>query len=289
MVHRSPRAQRKPSLSPLSGLAVVILAICALACFQIGTRAQSKYKPWTEWTKIEVEKILNDSPWGQTQVETDTSEMVFTPTTPTGAGDSAGRREQGANNQAVTVKFRIRWLSARPIRQALVRQEQLTSGRLTDALLAFATGPSENRIAIAVTFETTDQRYGAKVEQALESANTETLKNSTYLELKTGQRIFLQQYVPPKQNTLRASVFIFPRTVDQKPVINPDYISVRFHSDFENIIALDSGSSAGTATNPRQNQNSLSRISNPNDTHFRFKLDMRFKIAEMVYNSVLEY
>src|ERR1041384_7517834 len=68
------------------------------------TLAQKQYKPWTDWTKSDVEKILNDSPWGQTQVDTDTSEMVYTPTTLSGAGDSASRREQGATNQATSVK-----------------------------------------------------------------------------------------------------------------------------------------------------------------------------------------
>jgi len=267
------------------------IVLCALIFLcEISLTAQHTYKPWTSWTKAEVEKILNDSAWGQTQVETDTSEMVFTPTTPTGGGDSASRREQGATNQAVPIKFRIRWLSARPIRQALVRQQQLMSGgNLTEKLLEFANGPSENRIAIAVSFETSDGRYGGKVMQTLESANTEALKNDTYLELRSGQRIFLQQYVPPQQNALHAGVFVFPRTVDGKPVINPDYVNVRFHSDFENANPLDQGSTPGQGTNPRQNNNSLSRISNQNDSHFRFKLDMKFKIAEMIYNGGLEF
>jgi hypothetical protein len=266
------------------------VVLCALIVLcEVSLTAQNKYKPWTSWTKAEVEKILNDSAWGQTQVETDTSEMVFTPTTQTGGGDSASRREQGATNQAVTIKFRIRWLSARPIRQALVRQEQLASGKLNEKLLEFASGPSESRIAIAVSFDTADQRFGSKVMKVFESANTDVLKNSTYLELKTGQRIFLQQYVPPQQNALRVAVFVFPRMVDGKPVINPDYVNVRFHSDFENITALDPGATPGQTTNPRQNTNSLSRIANQNDSHFSFKLDMKFKIAEMVYNGSLEY
>ena len=50
--------------------------------------AQKQLKPWTDWTKSDVEKILNDSPWGQTQIDTDTSEMVYTPTTRSGGGDS---------------------------------------------------------------------------------------------------------------------------------------------------------------------------------------------------------
>src|SRR5215510_1144390 len=46
---------------------------------------------------------------------------------------------------------------------------------LTEKLLEFANGPSENRIAIAVSFETCDGRYAGKVMQTLESANTDAL------------------------------------------------------------------------------------------------------------------
>jgi hypothetical protein len=48
----------------------------------------SQKKTWNEWSKDEAEKILNDSPWGQTQTDTDVSEMVYTPTT-LGSGSAA--------------------------------------------------------------------------------------------------------------------------------------------------------------------------------------------------------
>src|SRR5215510_3607445 len=35
--------------------------------------AAQNAKPWTEWSRAEAEKILNDSPWGQTQVYKTTS------------------------------------------------------------------------------------------------------------------------------------------------------------------------------------------------------------------------
>src|SRR5436190_10450053 len=183
--------------------------------------------------------MLNDSAWAQTQIDTDTSEMVYTPTTISGGGDSASRREQGATNQATSVKFRIRWLSAKPIREALVRQEQMNTGKVSDQLKFFAEGPSYTRIVIAVTFESTDQRFGGKVMQAFSSANTGVLKNETYLELKSGKRIFLQQYVPPQDNMLGAALFIFPRNAEGRPLLTADALGVRFHSEYENKSALD--------------------------------------------------
>lgn len=268
-----------------------LLFMCVLSTFlATGVAAQKQFKPWTEWTKADVEKLLNDSPWAQTQVETDTSEMFYTPTTLAGAGDSASRREQGATNQATNVKFRIRWLSAKPIREALVRQEQLSTGKLSDQLRYFAEGPSYTRIVIAVTFDTNDQRFGGKVMQAFASANTGVLKNNTYLELKDGKRIFLQQYVAPQDNVLRAALFIFPRNAEGRPVIIADTLSVRFHCEYENRNALDNAMNPpGQTSNPRQNNNSLSRVENRPESPFKFKLDMKFKIPDMVYRGELEY
>lgn len=248
--------------------------------------SQKQFKPWTEWSKKDAEKILSDSPWGQTQVETDTSEMVFTPTTQTGGGDSSSRREQGATNQATSVKFRICWLSARPVRQALARQTELDSGSMNEQLRFFAEGPSEKRAVVAVSFESSDQRFGSKVMQGFNSANTAVLKNSTYLERKDGKRIFLQEYVSPQQNRLGVALFIFPRVVDEQPLLTAESGSVRFHSEYENRTALDEALNPAGQANSRQ---SSQRSSNQSERLYKFKLDVRFKVAEMIYNGQLEY
>src|SRR5262249_48271042 len=99
---------------------------------------------WTKFTKLEAEKILNSSPWGQTQVETDTSEMMYSPTRP---GTSAigqptasrsnpssqqqvnnNRADQGATNEAISVNYRIRLLSAKPVREAIARMVMIERG-----------------------------------------------------------------------------------------------------------------------------------------------------------------
>src|ERR1051325_1561365 len=166
---------------------------CALA---LCLAAQDKKpKPWTEWSKKDAEKILNDSPWGQTQTVTDTSEMYYSPTTtPSNGGlkNTNSRDTQGATNQATNVKYRIRWLSARPIRQALMRLIMLNMKDQPDPSLAermknYAESRAEDEIVIAVTFEANDQRFGGPAMQAFNGATTGSLKNDTYLERGDGQ------------------------------------------------------------------------------------------------------
>ncbi len=242
----------------------------SLACLlAAGAAAQKAVKAWTEWSKSDAQKVLNDSAWGQTQTETDTSEMFFSPTTQgqgrTAAGGRAAaaadqtgnnRANEGALNQATSVSFHARWLSAKPIRQAMAREILLRGGgQLTPELRAFVDSPSDKRVVIAVTFETGDQRFGGKVMQAFNFASAGTLKNTTYLERKDGERIFVREYFTPQQNALGAAMFIFPRTHGEGPLLARDGGDVRFVSELSKTI----------------------------------KLDMKFKVSEMLYDGRLEY
>ena len=110
---------------------IAIFAALTLLVFAAMATAQKKEKKWTEWSKQEAEKILTSSPWAQTQTDTDTSQMMYSPTNDprmtggrtTDTTDS--RLGQGATNQAVNLVFHVRMFSARPIRQALVRLMEL--------------------------------------------------------------------------------------------------------------------------------------------------------------------
>ena len=141
---------------------LVVLLTCALLSSSLvfaGTPNQKTEKPWTEWTQKEAEKILSNSPWSQAQVDTDTSEMFFSPTNDPARGrttENAGSRlESGARNQAVNVKFVVRFFSARPVRQALVRTMELKQKPEPDVMErmhAFANVQSNDSIILTLSF-----------------------------------------------------------------------------------------------------------------------------------------
>ena len=256
--------------------------------------AQKQTKPWMEWSQKEAQKILDDSPWGRTQTETDTSEMFYSPTatpvTATANATTSDRASQGATNQATSIKFRIRFFTAKPIRQAFVRmlenQNQLDNAK-AERMRAWADLHTDEFIIVAVSYEGTDRRYLGRVAQAFESAVTAILKDSTYLERKDGKRLFLSEYKPPKKDGFGAH-FIFPRVLDGQPFINADSGSIRFHSEYENKTTLDPALNPSGQTsrsgNSRQNSSNIQP-----ESPFKFKLDMKFKVAEMMYGGVLEY
>jgi len=232
-----------------------IFAILLLAFF-VGLTAGQNKPPWTEFSKKDAEKILNESPWSQTQVDTDTSEMVYSPTAANRM--SADRKESGAKNQALSVSYHIRFLSARPIRQALGRMiilaQQNPNADLVDQLQSFIERDFSAYIVIAVTFEGADGRLSGPAMQAFAAATGNIIKNNTYLERKDGKRLYLMDYHPPGIDGLGAK-FIFPGAVDGGPFLSQDMGNVRFYSDI----------------------------------NAKVKLNVTYKISEMLYDGKFEY
>jgi hypothetical protein len=239
-------------------------SILLLATVIISTsNAQKKFKPWQEWSRKDAETILNDSAWGKTQIETDISELFFRPQGApdgrTGVSNADPNRDDrgGATNQATAVRYRIRFLSAKPIRQAFARVIALDQPTEDPKVKAYMNDFVERKfdqwIAVTIGVESRDQRLSAPVLQAFTTATTASLKNQTYLERNDGKRLYLHTYQPPSADGLGAK-FIFERIVDERPFLNSDSGEVRFVSEVAKV-----------------------------------KLNMRFNVAQMMYDGKLEY
>ena len=251
--------------------AIIITALLSAA---IGAQQPTA---WTGWSQKDAEKILNDSPWGQTQTDTNTSEMVYSPTVGSAAGSASNRparttgirdeqadrnrsrATEGAYNQAVTINYRIRFLSARPVREALAatllpQQSTASSEQAKREMQQFIDRNFSDYIVVAVTYDASDQRLSGKAFQDFSAAMANTLKNNTYLERKDGKRIFLMDYRAPIDDGIGAR-FVFPRVVDGRAFLNSESGDVRFYSEVGANV----------------------------------KLNLRFKVADMVYHGKLEY
>lgn len=235
----------------------IVTAILGLLAGGAGAAAQKKPKPWTEWSLKEAQKMLEDSAWAQTQVISDTSEMFYLPGR--GAGEVAANRDvRGALNQATDLNLHIRFLSAKPIRQAFARAIQLERGelseRLAQGLRDFVERRFDDTIVVAVTYDSKDRRFSGPAMQAFGSATIGTLKNKTYLERKDGKRQFLVDYQAPTDDGLGAK-FIFLRIVDGRPFITAETGEVRFYCELSEGITLN----------------------------------MRYKVKDFMYDGVLEF
>jgi len=236
---------------------LVVIVIASLAFAQ-------KQKPWTEWTKKDVEKTLNDSAWGQTQIEGDeqssssSSEAITQVAAPRAADRELNRTgETGEAKPAKTVKFHVRFLSAKPVRAAFARQVLLTKAQpdeaLTSQLQGFIDRNFADYIVVSVGIEVGDQKMAAPLMNAFSTATTEVLQKAVYLERKDGKRLFLSDYRAPVGDGMGAK-FVFPRNVDGKPFLA--------ENDTVHFVA---------------------------QLNEKMKLNTKYKLSDMLYEGKLEY
>jgi hypothetical protein len=229
-------------------------AVCFfLACSAIAS-AQWNKKPYTEWSPKEVQKVLNDSPWGQTQAF---ANMTNRFNTGPGRTASSNQTEEASTDY---LNFRIRFLSAKPIRQALSRYMEEQSKNEADPEMAarlkgFVESQFAEHIVVSVMVDSRDHKGQLPQAQTLLRSRTAgDLKNNTYLLTKGGERVFLTEYYPLSADGLGAK-FVFPRLVDGKPYITEESGEFTFYSELSS----------------------------------QFTLRMRFRTKDMVYDGKLEY
>lgn len=236
----------------------VVLILASLAMAQ-------KQKPWTEWTKKDVDKTLNDSAWGQTQSEggsgSQSSETsAVTQVAAQGSADRALRGRQGESGEAKPVnyvKYHVRFLSAKPVRAAFARMVMLSrtepDENLTAQLQGFVDRDFSEYIVVSVGVEVGDQKMAGPLMKAFSSATTEALQQNVYLERKDGKKLFLLEYRPPAEDGMGAK-FVFKRSPDGQPFLGEND-NVRFVAQFNE----------------------------------KMKLNTRYKLSDMLYDGKLEY
>ena len=236
----------------------LLLMICAVAA------AAQKTKPWTEWSEKEADKVLNDSGWAQTQSEGDsapqsTSSSAITATTTARREDSniaaASRVESGEKKDSPSVHYRVRLLSAKPIRAAIIRKIELQGApaERVAQMRAFVDRDFSDYIVVTISIEG-DKRRAAPSIQELMTNDPEAFKTVAYLERKDGKRVTLMEYRAPIQDNLGAK-FVFPRKLEGKPFIDTDSGEMHFVTQL------------GKNT----------------------KINRRFKVSEMTFEGKLEY
>ena len=198
----------------------LLLILLMVGCAGIGGKFWKK-KPYTQWTRTEVQEFLYDSPWVKKCKYTIPEMAIIT-------------RDRGPRSATVDVRkaipkerhirdqiFYISWISALPWKLAMVRYAELL-GQPLDALQVewFLNNP-ERYIRINITTDNPEIFLTIKKSKILKE---------TYLQTKTGKRIPLLDYHPPIRETRRAALFIFPREEDGKLLISPEDREVTFHT-----------------------------------------------------------
>lgn len=230
-------------------------AFALLLALPLTISGQWGKKPYTEWSDKEAMKLLNDSPWGQTHTFTDMSKSFST-----GPGSNpSSRSTPSADANVRNVHLRVRFLSAKPVREAFARMIELNQKskipeQFAAQLKIFVDRGFNEYVVVTVDCDSAESKLELQEVQALlNKRTTADLKNNTYLQ-SGAQKVFLEEYQTPKSDGLGARL-VFPRLVDGKPWLTAENGEIHFYSELSTT----------------------------------YKVDTRYKVKDMVYQGKLEY
>ena len=233
--------------------------VFVLLAASVSGYAQEGAKPWTDWSKKDAEKVLNDSSWGQTYVQEaaePVSTTVITNTRPGLAGGSNG--ESGEVKASRALKYRARFLTAKPVREAFSRLIVLSQPNANDGLKGQLQGFIDRDfgdfLVISFSIESEDPRISKGAMMGLGRLTAEMIKDKISLERKDGKKATLIDYKVPVEDGMGAKI-VFSRTLDGKPFLGEgdDFVRLTFQ---------------------------LSE---------KQKISMKFKVTGMTYGGKLEY
>jgi hypothetical protein len=245
-----------------------VLFVCSILVLLALPVYAQKGKAWTEWNQKEAEKVLNDSAWGQTQTESgggaeQPGQTAAISTTTAGrernatnVKSAATSAESGETKDAPALHFRVRFMSAKPIRAAFVRMIELQGAPAEKVaqIKPFIDYDFSNYIVITVNMDGNDRRRMGAIMQQLSTTDSAAFKPVTFLERKDGKRLELMEYRAATNDGLGAK-FVFARTLDGAQFLDANSGEVRFVTELGKVL----------------------------------KINRRFKVADMIYEGKLEY
>jgi hypothetical protein len=241
---------------------MLFAALALMLALSLSAVAQTA-KPWTEWSEKDAAKILNDSPWGQTQTEKkeaapSANDAISRNGSRMQGGMASTNGESGQAQVDNAVRFRARFLSAKPVRSAfarvLVLRKQPADEALVTQLQGFIDRDFADYVVVTLMVEAADNRLVAPAMQMLTSATAENFKDKVFLERKDGKRLALADYRPPGPDGMGAK-FIFMRKLEGQPFLSDTSDNVKFLAELNE----------------------------------KMKLNLRYKVSEMMYDGKLEY
>jgi hypothetical protein len=206
---------------------VAIAALTVGASVSVRAQADLPAKPFRQWSKDEVNKILTDSPWAKTQAtRIQRRGQVKSIAGQTESETLSRKGELSSAEDPLDYRFTLRLHSALPVRQALARREQLKwnydqrseaerkafDREVREVLLDCAV--CADHFVLSVGFSSNNSSGNDMIYQWFGAATLPAIKGYIYISNERGERRELVAFIPPKAAGDDV-FFIFPR-LDEK-------------------------------------------------------------------------
>jgi hypothetical protein len=175
---------------------------------------------FSKWPMNKAVQVLNVSPWAKHETFTRVISGV-------GSGIS-GEKE-------IYNTYYVRFLSARPIREAYARIQQIQHGydkmssakkrQFEEAQLPNLDLDVSRWIVVSVSFRSNDPNEESSVRRFFQSETVKTLKTKAFLSTPSCPQVELSAYFPQREESVGAK-FVFPREVNGVLVLTKDSPSI---------------------------------------------------------------
>lgn len=199
---------------------MICLSISALLLLATAFAADFwEKKDYKQWSQNECKKLLEDSPWAK----------PFTVVSSDAGIDTSQTNRMNTDSAAPYVKYQVQFRSAKPVRQAIVRQGQLA--QKYDSLPAaqkqefdkkadsFISADLSEAVVVYVTYSTNNPDNDRDMARYWQSKTADLLKNNVYLSNTNGEKVYLSNFAA-EQGAGRSFQFVFARELNGKPLIN---------------------------------------------------------------------
>ena len=189
-------------------------------------------KSWKEWTKGDCNKMLTDSPWAKRVMTENASTVGSMASASHDPMSTAGPAVLGAGE----IDYRIQLRSAEPIRQALIRQEQIDKNydkmsdddkKAFDAKMNLQMGKLQGDFIIFhVIYEGNSAALKTALAQYWQGWPNDGIPPEIFLVTESGTRVPPSKYVAAHAPDMEFDLF-FPRSANNQLVIAPGSKSVK--------------------------------------------------------------
>lgn len=183
---------------------------------------------YLEWSRKNVLKMLNDSPWAEQYVRT----------------RNLGGKGSGIGGQKELYDtFTVRFFSSLPVRHAYFRMLQILNDYenmseeqqsvFDQKFSRILQMDFSDQIIVALEFSSNDQELARSVDLYLRTKTRELVKQDAFLISDRLGRIEIEAYYPPSKDGTGAK-FVFPRMVEGQPAVSEKDKQVKFEFNVPN-------------------------------------------------------
>jgi len=216
-----PICEEAPLKSSKSGLWLIFSLLLAASSL-MSAKSAVEEQPFRQWSLSKAVKVLNSSAWARQE--------TFTTVV---RGQGSGR----SGEKEIYNTFYVRFLSARPIREAYARVQQIQHGydeleeeerqRLDEVLDPILEMNAQKWVVVCVSFRSNDPNVESRVRRFFMSQTVDTLRDKAFLSTDRFSQVQIAAYFQPREESVGAK-FVFPREIENTPLVSEKDRSVAF-------------------------------------------------------------